>query len=74
MARSTPVAKLNQPVQGPLGEAPKPAMTQVMVCSEGVTPIRHNTQGADFFNETYFSQTGRHRPEDGHRGRAFLKF
>ena len=29
-----------------------------MVCSEGVTPIRHHTQGADFFNETFFLKRG----------------
>lgn len=37
---------------------PQPNLTKVMVCSEGVTPIRHHTQGADFFNETYFLKRG----------------
>jgi hypothetical protein len=39
-------------------EAPQPKVVKIMVCSEGVTPIRHHTQGADFFNETYFLKRG----------------
>jgi uncharacterized protein DUF1553 len=31
---------------------------KIMVCSEGVTPIRHHTQGADFFPETCFLKRG----------------
>ncbi len=50
--------KLNQPVQEHLAKQPKPALTQVMVCSEGVTPIRHHTQGGDFLNETHFLKRG----------------
>ncbi len=50
--------KLNQPVLDHLAKAPKPNMTQVMVCSEGVTPIRHHTQGGDFLNETHFLKRG----------------
>jgi mono/diheme cytochrome c family protein len=50
--------KVNQPVQDHLAKAPKPNMTQVMVCSEGVTPIRHHTQGGDFLNETHFLKRG----------------
>ena len=50
--------KLHQPVQEHLAKAPKPQMTQVMICSEGVTPIRHHTQGGDFLNETHFLKRG----------------
>jgi hypothetical protein len=50
--------QLQQAVQDHLAQAPKPKLTKVMVCSEGFTPIRHHTQGADFFNETYFLVRG----------------
>ncbi len=36
--------------------APKPV--KVMIASEGVTPIRHHTQGADFFEQTHFLRRG----------------
>jgi mono/diheme cytochrome c family protein len=39
-------------------QEPRPNLIKMMVCSEGVTPIRHHTQGADFFNETYFLKRG----------------
>jgi len=38
--------------------APKGHKTKVMVVSEGVKPIRHHTQGADFFAETHFLKRG----------------
>lgn len=50
--------KLNQAVQESLAKAPKPKLAKVMVCSEGVKPIRHHTQGADFFEQTHFLHRG----------------
>ncbi|HLQ43554.1 MAG TPA: DUF1553 domain-containing protein, partial [Planctomycetaceae bacterium] len=50
--------KLNQAVQESLAMAPQPKLAKVMVCSEGVKPIRHHTQGADFFNESHFLYRG----------------
>jgi hypothetical protein len=38
--------------------APKPKLTKVLVCAEGYPALRMNTQGADFFNETYFLNRG----------------
>jgi len=38
--------------------APKPKLTTVMIASEGVKPIRHHTQGADFFEKTYYLRRG----------------
>jgi mono/diheme cytochrome c family protein len=38
--------------------APWPNLTKVMVCSEGFKPIRHHTQGADFFEQTYYLNRG----------------
>ncbi len=46
--------KLNQVMQDSLAKAPKPKLAKVMVCSEGVKPIRHHTQGADFFEHSHF--------------------
>jgi hypothetical protein len=49
---------LNQQVQDHLQKAPKPNLVKVMVASEGFTPIRHHTQGADFFDKMYFLKRG----------------
>ncbi|MBL9174303.1 MAG: DUF1549 domain-containing protein [Verrucomicrobiales bacterium] len=38
--------------------APQPKRTRVLVCAEGYPALRMNTQGADFFPETYFLQRG----------------
>jgi mono/diheme cytochrome c family protein len=65
--------KLNQVEQDHLRKAPQPAMTKVMVCSEGVTPIRHHTQGADFFNETYFLKRGDNEQKMGLAAQGFLQ-
>jgi hypothetical protein len=55
----------NAAVQTHLAKAPKPDIVKVMVCSEGVTPIRHHTQGADFFNETNFLRRGNCDAKEG---------
>jgi mono/diheme cytochrome c family protein len=49
---------LNKPVQDHLAKTPKPKLTQVMVTSEGFKPIRHHTQGADFFEKTFYCKRG----------------
>jgi hypothetical protein len=50
--------KLSAVVQDHLATEPKPKLAKVMVCSEGVKPIRHHTQGADFFEQTFFLGRG----------------
>jgi hypothetical protein len=50
--------KLNAAVQESLNRAPKQNLQKVMVTSEGFTPIRHHTQGADFFSETHYLRRG----------------
>ena len=50
--------KLNAVVQEHLAIEPKPNLAKVMVCSEGVKPIRHHTQGADFFEQSHFLHRG----------------
>ncbi len=49
---------LNTRVAAHAREAPKPKLTKVLVCAEGYPALRMNTQGADFFNETYQLQRG----------------
>ncbi|MFO1460076.1 MAG: DUF1549 and DUF1553 domain-containing protein [Verrucomicrobiota bacterium] len=39
-------------------KAPQPNRTRVLVCAEGYPALRMNTQGADFFPQTYFLQRG----------------
>lgn len=39
-------------------KAPQPRRTRVLVCAEGYPALRMNTQGADFFPETYVLQRG----------------
>ena len=50
--------KLNAVVQEHTAKEPKPNLAKVMVCSEGVKPIRHHTQGADFFEQSHFLHRG----------------
>ncbi len=38
--------------------APKLSLTKVLVCAEGFPPLRMNTQGADFFQETHLLDRG----------------
>jgi cytochrome c553 len=64
---------LHKPVQEHLKSEPKPKLTKVMVCSEGFTPIRHHTQGADFFNETHFLKRGETNQKQGVAGQSFLQ-
>ena len=49
---------LNAVVQEHAAKEPKPNLAKVMVCSEGVKPIRHHTQGADFFEQSHFLHRG----------------
>jgi hypothetical protein len=52
---------------------PPAKLVKMMVCSEGVTPIRHHTQGADFFNETYFLKRGDCDQKMGTAEQSFLQ-
>jgi hypothetical protein len=49
---------LHAQVEAHARQAPKPKLTKVLVCAEGYPALRMNTQGADFFNQTYFLQRG----------------
>jgi cytochrome c553 len=65
--------KLNAAVEQHLAQAPKPELVKMMICSEGVTPIRHHTQGADFFNEFYFCRRGDVNQKQGEATPSFLQ-
>ena len=50
--------RLNAQVQTHLALAPQPTLQKMMICSEGVTAIRNNTQGGDFLQQTHFLLRG----------------
>jgi len=50
--------KLQKQLRDHLAKEPKAKLTKVMVCTEGSKPLRHHTQGADFFPQTYFLARG----------------
>jgi hypothetical protein len=50
--------KLAEAVEAHARTAPQPKRTKVLTCTEGNTPVRMHTQGADFFPETHILQRG----------------
>jgi hypothetical protein len=52
---------------------PKPKLTKVLTCTEGNTPVRMHTQGADFFNETYILNRGSTDQKRGVATQGFLQ-
>lgn len=64
---------LHARVQAHLAKAPEPKLETMMICSEGVTPIRHHTQGPDFFNEFYFCARGDTNKKQGLATQSFLQ-
>jgi hypothetical protein len=65
--------KLHQQVQDHLRKAPRPALTKVMVATEGLPAIRLHTQGADFFPETFFLRRGDPNNKEGVAHQGFLQ-
>jgi len=51
---------------------PKPKLTTVMVATEGLTPVRMHTQGADFFEQTHFLRRGDPNLKGDVVGQGFL--
>ncbi len=49
------------------------SMTTVMICGEGYTPIRMNTQGGDFLNETHLLKRGNTELKDGVVTQGFMQ-
>lgn len=50
--------ELDKAREAHLGTQPRPQTEKMLVCSEGVAPLRLNTQGEDYFEETYFLSRG----------------
>jgi mono/diheme cytochrome c family protein len=65
--------KINAVVEQHAKLEPQPKLVKMMVCSEGVTPLRHHTQGADFFAETYFLKRGDCDQKMGQASQSFLQ-
>lgn len=65
--------KLNAAVAEHLKQAPKPELTKVMIASEGLPPIRLRTQGADFFEKTFYLKRGDLNQKLGAADQSFLQ-
>ena len=52
---------------------PPSSKTNIMICGEGYKPMRHHTQGADFFNETHFLERGSVDRKSGVATQSFLQ-
>jgi hypothetical protein len=50
--------KLNQAVREHLAKTPKREFAKVLISSEGLPPVRLNSQGPDFYEKTYFLKRG----------------
>jgi mono/diheme cytochrome c family protein len=48
-------------------------LTKALICAEGYKPLRMHTQGADFFNETYFLRRGNTDAKNGVANQDFLQ-
>ena len=64
---------LHTKVESHAREAPKPKLTKVLVCAEGYPALRMNTQGADFFKETYLLNRGSTDLKKGVAAPGFLQ-
>ncbi len=65
--------KLNVAVQDHLKQAPRPKLTKVLIASEGLPAIRLHTQGADFFEKTFFLKRGDLNQKVGEAPQGFLQ-
>lgn len=55
--RDGELKKLRAKLQTEQAKEPK-SKTNILICGEGYKPLRHHTQGADFFKETYVLDRG----------------
>ncbi len=65
--------KLHTAVEDHLKLVPKPKLTKVLIASEGVPAIRLHTQGADFFEKTFFLKRGDLNQKVGEAPQGFLR-
>jgi hypothetical protein len=66
-------SQLNQAVEAHVARAPKPTTVKALICSEGLPAVRLNTQGVDFFKETYFLRRGDPNMKEGVVAPGFLQ-
>lgn len=66
---------LSEKVKQHLKTEPQPALTKVMICSEGpkIKPVRHHSQGKDFFEETYHLTRGDTAQKGNVANQSFLQ-
>ena len=65
--------KLKEAVRKHQAAAPKPELTKVLIASEGLPAVRLRTQGADFFEKTYFLKRGDLKQKVGEADQSFLQ-
>ncbi len=65
--------RLYNQVQDHLQHAPKPKTAKALISSEGLAAVRLHTQGADFFNDTYFLRRGDPNQKEGSAPQGFLQ-
>jgi len=65
--------ELSAAVADHAAKEPKPQLTKVMICSEGLPAIRLHTQGGDFFEQTYFLKRGDLSQKLGVAQQSFLQ-
>ncbi len=65
--------QLHRAVQEHLKLAPKPELTKVMIATEGLPAIRFHTQGADFFEKTFYLKRGDLNQKIGEAPQGFLQ-
>jgi hypothetical protein len=64
---------LHGAVKKHLAQAPKPELTKVMIATEGLPAVRLHTQGADFFEKTFFLKRGDLNQKIGEAEPSFLQ-
>jgi mono/diheme cytochrome c family protein len=65
--------KLKQRIDDHKKLEPRPPLVKMLICSEGVKPLRLHTQGEDFFPKTYFLKRGDVDQKDGEATQSFLQ-
>ncbi len=64
---------INQDVQASLAKKPQPKLAKALISSEGLPPLRLHTQGADFFEKTYYMRRGDTNLKDGEVTPTYLQ-
>jgi mono/diheme cytochrome c family protein len=65
--------KLSRAAAEHLAQAPKPTLAKTMISSEGLVPVRLNTQGGDFLEQTHFLKRGDPNQKEAVAGQGFLQ-